>query len=235
MLLWLRSDAGTFTTSAMTTAAVADADPVGGWADQSGRGNHATQATAGKRPALKLAIQNGRSVLRFTAASSQGLYANGIATALAGSDKPFTMLVVAKQNSAVAANALLMLCSTVDNDTRHHFDADGTNYRSLRRDDVAAIKTLVGGTPDTSFHVLCSRFTGTIGQLFRNGTQLGADTDLDVGAATFDQFGVGGMEAQAATSYLDGDIGEVLVYDSAIPVTDRRAVEGYLKARWGTA
>lgn len=42
-----------------TTAASATDDPVGYWADQTGLGNHATQATSGSRPALKLNNQNG--------------------------------------------------------------------------------------------------------------------------------------------------------------------------------
>lgn len=66
--LWLRADAGAYQDAAMTTPAVLDADPVGGWADQSGNGNHVTQATAGSRPILKLAIQNGLPVVRFDGA-----------------------------------------------------------------------------------------------------------------------------------------------------------------------
>ena len=42
-----------------TTAASATDDPVGYWADQTGLGNHATQATSGSRPKLKLSNQNG--------------------------------------------------------------------------------------------------------------------------------------------------------------------------------
>lgn len=53
-----------FTDSALTTLATADADPVGGWKDKSGNARHATQAGAA-RPALKLAIQNGKPAVRF--------------------------------------------------------------------------------------------------------------------------------------------------------------------------
>lgn len=54
-----------FQDAARTTPAVNDGDPVGGVTDKSGSGNHLAQATSSKRPMLKLAIQNGRAVLRF--------------------------------------------------------------------------------------------------------------------------------------------------------------------------
>jgi hypothetical protein len=66
--LWLRADQGLYqerTGASATTAASADADPVGTWLDQSGNGRHATAAADSKRPTLKLAIVNGKPVVRF--------------------------------------------------------------------------------------------------------------------------------------------------------------------------
>lgn len=62
--LWLKADAGLFQDTLFTVPAVNDADPIGGWQDQSGNGRHATQTTVSRRPTLKLAIQNGRAVVR---------------------------------------------------------------------------------------------------------------------------------------------------------------------------
>jgi hypothetical protein len=65
--LWLRGDAGTFQDAARTTAAANDGDPVGGWRDDSGEGDHFSQATAAKRGTLKTGANgiNGRAVVRF--------------------------------------------------------------------------------------------------------------------------------------------------------------------------
>lgn len=65
LVCWFKADVGTFQNSNGTTAASANDDPVGYWADQSGNNYHATQNTAEKRPLLKTGANgiNGRSVL----------------------------------------------------------------------------------------------------------------------------------------------------------------------------
>src|SRR3990167_1190365 len=42
-----------------------DNDVVGTWLDSSGKGNHATQTTAGNKPLYKTNIQNGKPIVRF--------------------------------------------------------------------------------------------------------------------------------------------------------------------------
>jgi len=48
-----------------TTAATATSDPVGYWADKSGKGRHAKQTTNNNRPTVQLADKNGRAGLDF--------------------------------------------------------------------------------------------------------------------------------------------------------------------------
>jgi hypothetical protein len=55
--LWLKADAGTLQTVG-GTAASADGDPVGSYLDNSTNANNASQATASKRPTLKLNVAN---------------------------------------------------------------------------------------------------------------------------------------------------------------------------------
>lgn len=63
--LFLKADTGRFQNSNGTTAATADGDPVGYWADQSGNNNHATMATGAARPTNKLSLQNGYGGVKF--------------------------------------------------------------------------------------------------------------------------------------------------------------------------
>src|SRR5262245_35435328 len=62
--LWLRADKG-------ITLASGD---VSQWDDQSGNGNHVSQATAANRPLFVASGQNSRPLVRCTAANSDVLY-----------------------------------------------------------------------------------------------------------------------------------------------------------------
>lgn len=64
-LAWVRADALTYQDAALTTPAIADNDPVGGWASYGGSGSTFAQTSSTKRPLLKTAVRNGKSVLRF--------------------------------------------------------------------------------------------------------------------------------------------------------------------------
>ncbi len=107
--LWLKADAGLEQTSGGTTA-TADGDPVGRWLDQSGNGNHVSQATAGKRGTLKLAIQNGLPVIRFAAASLQFLF-NASPTGLGTSG--YTIFLVATDATGLSFPMWVVLKDSV--------------------------------------------------------------------------------------------------------------------------
>jgi hypothetical protein len=56
---------------------------------------------------------------------------------------------------------------------------------------------------------------------------------LDVGAVTFDRFGLGARPSAAPSNHLTGDIAEVLVYSAALADADRETLEAYLGYKWG--
>jgi hypothetical protein len=61
---WYAPESKKWQDSGRTTAAVADADPVGAWDDISGRARHIIQATGSQRPTLRLGIKNGYPAVR---------------------------------------------------------------------------------------------------------------------------------------------------------------------------
>jgi len=89
-----------FQNSNGTTAAASADSPVGYWADQSGLGNNAIQATSGSRPLLKLSNQNGLPGLLldgtddFLSATIAGFQSLAAAT----------IVIVAKPAAAAAAD-----------------------------------------------------------------------------------------------------------------------------------
>lgn len=99
--LWLKADAGLYQDAAMTTPATANNDPVGGWADQSGLGNHATQAVSGSRGIYRPSSQNSKPGVEFTKASTQQLL-----TSLSMSNEPLTAIAVVRWLSADVYGAI---------------------------------------------------------------------------------------------------------------------------------
>lgn len=65
LILHLMGDAGVATDAGGSTPATASGDVVARWADQSGNGNHVTQATLAERPTYQLHRINGLPVVRF--------------------------------------------------------------------------------------------------------------------------------------------------------------------------
>lgn len=65
LTLWLDSRLGLYTTSAGSTPATADGDPVGKWEDQSGAARNFTIGVAGQRPTLQLAEINNLPALEW--------------------------------------------------------------------------------------------------------------------------------------------------------------------------
>ena len=98
--LWLKADAGTFQTSG-GSAATADGDPVGEWQDQSGNANHASQGTAGMRPTLQTAEQNGLALVQWDGVDDLLLTAS-----MAHFPSKRGVLVVAYKASGAATHAI---------------------------------------------------------------------------------------------------------------------------------
>lgn len=105
LALWLRADAGTYQDVAMTVPAVLNGDTVGGWQDQSGAGNHATQAVAAQQPNLQLAIINGLPTVRFTSGNSD--YLEILTGAALGITDTVTVFFVMIPNNIAARETML--------------------------------------------------------------------------------------------------------------------------------
>lgn len=73
--LWLKADTGVYTDAGKTTPA-GNGDAVYVWADQSGHGRDAVQATSGRRPTLATAAVNGHNAVAFNPISLNFLVSN---------------------------------------------------------------------------------------------------------------------------------------------------------------
>ena len=225
LILWLSAD---------TIIGLVDTNPVALWPDQSGNGNDAIQGTAGKQPTYRTGIINGLPIVRFDGIADIML-ANGAAPTFSGSDKPMSIIIVVDQANNAALVSFITIGNTGDAVPFHEFDANAVaNYRTFRRDDGGAFLFPLGVVPDASLHLLESIFTGTVVNMYRDAALMGAaDQACNVGVMTVDQLAVGARRLGGVeTNWLDGDLAEVIIYDSALSDANRILVENYLNDKW---
>jgi hypothetical protein len=219
--LWLEADGTLWQDSARTTSAAADGDPVGAWDDGSGLANHATQATSTKRPTLKLAIQNGRPVVRFDGVD------DFLAVAASLTLKPASVFVACSATSFVV-RALLGQAASGTGALGFRFES-GTNLTVK----VVGIGTIASAPVVTSagaaFQVGLTYTAGGVYAVYYDRVQKSTGTSNSPA--------VGAGAPSIASGYGNGenwpgDIYEFLVYDSALSDPDRQSVEDYLKGKW---
>ena len=68
-------------------------------------------------------------------------------------------------------------------------------------------------------------------QLYANGTSIGTYQKSSAYASSL--YRLGAISSADPTYSFDGNIGEVLIYNTALTTTQRQQIEGYLAAKWG--
>lgn len=214
---------------------LSDADAIATWPDLSGNGRDLAQGTAGSRPTFKTGIQNGLAVARFDG----GDFINR-ATVNLSAYTAITILATCKATSFVASHAVFS------------FGTIGTTAGSIELRGLLTTGTLqvIGfgtGTSIWTAPALGSAWHCVAGRIdfsAASGSEQLAWVDGDsTGSSGGDFNNTGAFSTNAVMTIGDrqssshqwlGDIGEVLVYGSALSNTNRLAVEAYLKAKWGT-
>lgn len=225
--LWLRGDLGTFQDVAMTIPAVLNGDPIGGWQDQSGSGNHATQAALGQQPNLQLAVVNGMSVVRLIRANSDFLeILTGAALGITD-----TVTVFFVQIPSPFGVRMTMLGQ------RNLANAFQVEYGGLVRSTLipGAFITQTDNSPGVggAWEILTYRRTGAgVGTHTwrRNGANVALVVD---NPQTYVADGIKDIGRRAVGSqHFDGDFAEILVYTTDLSDAQIGQVEGWLNGRY---
>lgn len=218
LVLWYKSSAGTLQTVG-GVAAVADDDPVGEWADQSVTDNNATQATSDNRPLLKLNITGGQSILRFDG-SNDSLLLNTPSGMVSAS---MTVFAVGRLANTSGNKMLIAVRSSSG---EFHIGAVGATFEG---------RVLWGGVSlpgghrragDTNYHIFRLVSDGVNSYLYVDGNVGTLANQLAAGGGVRGR--IGGNTDNTAGQLLNGDIGEVLIYNSALSAGDIALVETYL-------
>lgn len=224
--LWLKADAIT---------GLNDGDALTTWTDSSTNGRDVTQAASGEKPTYKTGIINGQPVVRFDGGD---VLVNAAAQLILRTRSVFVVL----QGNVDGAylGVLSIYPATGDDNARadgivyhvsanlHWFAAEGgPNYS------VAA-----PGAGATPLAIYCD-VAATTGTLYVNGASVATDaTFTTFNVASAGGFAVGGrfLSGALSASYrFNGDIAEIIIYDSALSDANRQAVEAYLSAKYGIA
>lgn len=218
--LWLKADAGTFQDSIMTVQAVSDADPVGGWQDQSGNGKHVVQATSTKRGTLKLGAngQNGRAVVR--------------------GDGVDDFLASATVASTAVDNLTVFIACKITNVSDYSIafgNGGGGGHRfGLFTNNNRLVNWLSGNMTDGAhttniFEVVQYGNSAGTWSMRVNGSAAALTPDNSVITTPA---GTQVLANNAGANPSTVDIGEVLLYDAALTAQQIADVEAYLNARW---
>lgn len=216
--LWLdASDSTTlFTDSAGSTPATADGDVVGRWADKSGNTRHATQSDGTKKPALKLALENGRNAIQFDVS-------NDTISGTAGANYPrHTFTVIRFPVSSIAT----VNCVAYRFFTSGLAVPNGRSTFRIVRDGVAwADSGFVGSQishSDTGKYLIeFVKSSQSSDELLRNGSSYQTYSNASV------------VNSNIYAMSCCGVVCEYLVYDQSLSADEKSSVRTYLNAKWG--
>ncbi|MEI6728037.1 MAG: DUF2341 domain-containing protein [bacterium] len=215
---------------------ICDTSSVQTWTDRSGNGNNATQATAANRPILKNNIQNGKPVIRFDGVNdSINISDNGYAN-------NFTILSVANTNTTITANTQsnsgasgvsgqrwLFAPANYSSTTVGSGVSLGTNSISVYEHGPSYLPALAvyNSTIGSNSNLIGLNYINKQPNIYLNGGLVRTgltSTQNQVNAP----FQIGG----GAYGYLNGDIPEIILFNTSLSTQDRQAVETYLNIKY---
>lgn len=239
--LWYNGSASTTTVNNVVTnnfqGAVVNGSTISSWIDlQNVAGPSNVNGGAGKSPSYAIPIQNGLGAVQYTAANSNNLDINP--TAWAQNLSGFTVYTVARPTSLPATIFPLITTGS----TNFGMWWNGTNWsigQSLNNLGTVTV------TDDTSkFHVYGMIFdgsqTGNANRLqfrYDNAAKTLTYTGtIGTTTGTINYWFFGGNNRNVGATqgtYMNGYIGEVLMWTRALTATEIAQTETYLNTKWG--
>jgi hypothetical protein len=199
-----------------TLSALSDGASVTSWPDSSGNSHAAANGNSSQQPIYKTAIQNGKAVVRFD--GTNDILSTGAFTL----NRPTHIFIVCVWRTSTADSTAI--------------DGVAAAQCLIRQQGTRTINLFAGADLNGPASV-----TDVWRQYAILSNSTTSEIRVDGGSATTGNAGTqnaGGivMGARSGPSSPGAvDIGEVIVFSSALNTTDRQNVEGYLRARWGTA
>lgn len=226
--LWLRADQGAFSDAGITAAV--NMGTVYQWSDQSGNNTHAIQTTAGSRPVFRTAILNGLPVLRLNGTAHQMLFGAGLNKASA-----LPMGFFAVTNNTTNPRGLFDSRPLNPNVFRFFNDGSGPGANNsvefhnnnpakggINLSAAGSVLSVMGGLDGSNNRTL---------DAYISGNQIGTVETGNTNDVVFDNARLGSIN-NGGTAFFNGDIAEMIYFDSEVNAAQRIIVENYLGAKY---
>lgn len=226
LTLWFKAD----------SLVLNDGDAVTTWPDLSGNGYDASQSTAGEKPTYKTGILNGKPVVRFDG----GDYLNRDMTQLPM--YPHTIFIVFRESVTVTSAGVFVWKPAAGEDYARvdGFGADTVDnsyYLVFFGSTPSGYATFLGTSGASPWGIYVNVIGGGTGTAYLNGSAGTTDSSFTaLDSVNGGGFLIGGRffsGAISGTNRLNGDVAEILLYNTNLGSTDRQLVERYLGAKYG--
>ncbi|MFA7419212.1 MAG: T9SS type A sorting domain-containing protein [Melioribacteraceae bacterium] len=212
--LWLRSDlAVTSASSAVST-----------WGDVSGLGNDASQNTSANQPTLVSNSINGNPVIRFNGTTSKMSLPTSVTLGI--QNNPYEMFIVAR--SSYTANPEFLISGGATEQFEYHLN--GARFIPIPGSSNYLDIGLTGAYTDGNAHVFSARASSSGGAVRVDGID-GGTSSANILSSNSGALLLG--VRSDGTYYFNGDLAEVILYNTNLSTSDRSTVEHYLANRYG--
>jgi len=219
------------------------------WNDKSGNGYNFTQSTSGNRPTYSVTSQNNRNTITFTSANSTYLVGTGTTNFMGTNSISVYGIFKTNNNTTTSSVFAKSLYGSASGRILYGFRESGTPGNINGGIGVASGPNAYTNISDTysvgtwRIFGFVSNRSGWTNTTYQNGTSVGtititSDTTTNL-TNTYPMIvggynnSTGGVSPPQAGYYLDGGVGELLVFNSALTTYERQRVEGYLAWKWG--
>jgi hypothetical protein len=191
------------------------------------------QAVSSYQPQTGVGNINGKNGLTFNGTSNL-LRCDGLAAAISGDDKPLSAFVVFKPENSLSAGTTFSFANSANSTALFmHDNGAGINFRVTKRDDATGLiqaSTTISALNAVS--VLSMSCAGTTLKAFKDGVSFYNST-FNNGLTTLNTFAIGARPSLALSSFFNGVISEVIIYNRALTDAQITYVNGYLFRKYG--
>lgn len=203
---------------------------ISSWVDKSGNSNTVSQGSGSLQPIFKTNILNGKPVVRFDGVND--LMAKSSATALANQN---TIFVVGTSNgNSFILGTFFDYSNNSATNTGINLFQEGTPRYVAGFYDGTLHQATTGATitlPATAVIYLYN--DGANGYIYKNGTLYDSVASGNINNSGTRVYTIGALLNGVANYFLNGDVAEVIFYNSNLSSANKLLINRYLGNKWG--